>query len=266
MRNIIFLTFADKRGIPMLKRIKREVLEMNFFTSVKICSDNNLRRQYKKQNKQRFKLRGYGYWIWKSYLVKETLTKMNSNDILVYADAGCTINKNGIQRLKDYLHIVDKTHCGILTFQHDSAPHLEKEYTKGDLFAFTNTNSQSSIYNTPQLWAGSFIIRKCELSSSFVEEWYDLCHNHFDLITDQPSRTPNFPCFIEHRHDQSAFSVLLKPYFPAIISDKETYTTGNFNEDLQSFPIWATRKREYINKECFLKRIIRKIINLCLVK
>lgn len=31
----------------MLKRIKREVLEMNFFTSVKICSDNNLRRQYK---------------------------------------------------------------------------------------------------------------------------------------------------------------------------------------------------------------------------
>lgn len=66
----------------MLKRIKREVLEMNFFTSVKICSDNNLRRQYKKQNKQRFKLRGYGYWIWKSYLVKETLTKMNSNDIL----------------------------------------------------------------------------------------------------------------------------------------------------------------------------------------
>lgn len=47
MRNIIFLTFADKRGIPMLKRIKREVLEMNFFTSVKICSDNNLRRQYK---------------------------------------------------------------------------------------------------------------------------------------------------------------------------------------------------------------------------
>lgn len=33
---------------------------------------------------------------------------------------------------------------------------------------------------------------------------------HFDLITDKASVAPNFPDFVENRHDQSVFSVLTK--------------------------------------------------------
>ncbi len=33
--------------------------------------------------------RGYGFWLWKSYLTLKTMSEMNDNDILVYADAGC---------------------------------------------------------------------------------------------------------------------------------------------------------------------------------
>jgi len=36
--------------------------------------------------------RGFGYWIWKSYLIMKTMEKMEENDVLLYLDAGCEIN------------------------------------------------------------------------------------------------------------------------------------------------------------------------------
>ena len=36
--------------------------------------------------------RGGGYWIWKSHIIKK-INEINDNDILIYLDAGCSINK-----------------------------------------------------------------------------------------------------------------------------------------------------------------------------
>lgn len=55
-------------------------------------------------------------------------------------------------------------------------------------------------------------MRKCKNSVELVNKWCDTCMNHFDLITDKASKTPNFPEFIENRHDQSVFSILSKQY------------------------------------------------------
>lgn len=88
-------------------------------------------------------------------------------------------------------------------------------------------------------------MRKTPTTIRFVEEYYDLCHNHFNLITDEPSIEPNAPDFIENRHDQSAFSCLVKQYNPVVVSANETFTTVDFSIDLHEYPIWATRLREY---------------------
>ena len=36
--------------------------------------------------------RGYGYWLWKSYIIKKTMDMMKDGDILLYLDSGCEIN------------------------------------------------------------------------------------------------------------------------------------------------------------------------------
>lgn len=36
--------------------------------------------------------RGYGYWIWKPYLIKKSMDSMKDGDILLYADCGCEID------------------------------------------------------------------------------------------------------------------------------------------------------------------------------
>lgn len=254
---IFFLTFADKKCAPMLRRINKEAFNSEFFDVIKVYNERAFDKEYRLKYKDRFKLRGYGYWMWKSYLVKRELENMSDEDILVYMDAGCTINKDGAKRFYEYISYVKSTKCGILAFQ---PKHLiENAYTKADLFNYIGSLNDKNITETPQFWVGSFIIRKCKMSISFVNKWYDLCHNHFDLITDKPSIIKNASNFIENRHDQSAFSILLKPYKPCIIDDKETYTNGNSEIDLREYPIWATRKRQYtwwfLKKEGLKKKI-----------
>jgi hypothetical protein len=42
--------------------------------------------------------RGYGFWFWKPYIIRATLHDVETNDIVIYMDAGCTINLQGKER------------------------------------------------------------------------------------------------------------------------------------------------------------------------
>ena len=42
--------------------------------------------------------RGGGYWIWKLDIIKQAFSKIKENDIIVYLDSGCTLNKSGKKR------------------------------------------------------------------------------------------------------------------------------------------------------------------------
>jgi len=51
----------------------------------------------------------------------------------------------------------------------------------------------------------------CQETRDFVNEWYNVgCDYH--NIDDSPSIIKNLDSFIEHRHDQSIFSLLTKKY------------------------------------------------------
>lgn len=200
--------------------------------------------------------------MWKSYIVKKEIDYLNEGDIIVYADAGCSINPLGKRRFEEYINAVEQTPSGLLVFSQSNL--TEKHYTKADLFEYTNTINNKKITDTPQIWAGAFIIRKCSKSLDFVNKWDSLCHNHFYLITDEVSSIKNLDGFITHRHDQSAFSVLVKQYNPCMFDANETYTTDSFEKVLKEFPIWATRKREYTwiyLKKHGIMTIINKILN-----
>lgn len=262
MRKIVFISFGDRKYKPTLKRIKNEALNSGFFSNVKVLSDKDLGKEYRKIYNDRLKLKGFGYWMWKSYIIKKEVSKLNDGDIIVYADAGCTINNLAKQRFNDYIKYITSTRSGILAFSQENL--IERCYTKADLLSFTKTLEDKNITDSPQLWAGCFLLRKCNESVLFVNEWFNLCHNHFYLITDEPSKIDNLNGFITHRHDQSAFSVLAKQYAPIIISANETYSKGDFKADLKDYPFWATRKREYTwfyLKKYGIKSRINKIIN-----
>lgn len=182
--------------------------------------------------------RGYGCWLWKPYLTKKTLDRMNNNDILVYADAGCVMNIDGKARLLEYFDTLNTNeHIGNISFQMD---HLDKTFTKMDIFQFYDIN-EPTIIETGQLVGGIFVLRKCQHTEDLINKWYEGCC-HYHLVDDSNGKLQNYPSFQATRNDQSIFSILRKKYGTISFSD-ETWFGMNWTDGGKNYPIWAVRKR-----------------------
>jgi hypothetical protein len=178
--------------------------------------------------------RGYGYYIWKPYIIMKALEQMNDNDILVFADAGCSFNHHAIDRLKEYFKMVQDDEKGILTFK---LKYLNKHWTKMDTFIALDTPEEHR--QTNQRISGAVIIRKCNISYNIIREWYTLMEN-YHYIDDKPSIAPNYPHFFENRHDQSIYALLALKY--------DLLTIRNEVDDYDiTTPIWGTRLRHKPN-------------------
>ena len=232
-----FLSFGGptKRYHNNVDRICKEAAAFNIFNNIVGLKDDYLKNDPEfwglHNNFLKNNSRGYGYWLWKPYIVKKQLELMNDNDILVYADSGCELNVNGLSRLIEYFNAVNTYECGLLSFQ---MVHLEKTWTKMDTIAHLNANDLKS---TGQLVGGIFVIRKCAHTTNLVNLWYSTCCN-YHLIDDTPSQIPNDPTFCEHRHDQSIWSILRKKHGTLAIADETWFQNWT---DGANIPILAKR-------------------------
>jgi len=84
---------------------------------------------------------------------------------------------------------------------------IEKDYNKMDLLLLDILENED--LDTPQHQAGALIFLICEKTRNLINLWYDLCCDYHN-IDDSPSISQNLDCFLEHRHDQSVFSLLTK--------------------------------------------------------
>ena len=69
------------------------------------------------------------------------------------------------------------------------------------------------IFNSIMHQATFIILIKNNRTTEFIKEWYSIMCN-YHLIDDTPSELKNDASFIEHRHDQSVFSLLIKTKYP----------------------------------------------------
>jgi len=249
-----FCTFADSRMKKSLQRIKKQAEELNFFDGILINNENDLEQDFKERFRDKLikGSRGYGYWVWKPQIVLQALDQMNEGDVLLYADAGCHLNKNGIERLKYYFERANLSESGLFVFQEavkteddnleTGYSHLEKIYTKGDIFDYFNVRDNKQICDTGMIIATTFLIRKCEKSEDIINKWLDIFKINFNLVDNSPSKSQNFDGFIENRHDQSIFSILCKLNKIASISSYETWQSDW--KKLDRYPILAKRDKD----------------------
>lgn len=249
-----FLTFggsSDPQKNHMYKHRLQEVInqayQFQLFNEIHAYNNDDLKNDSEFWSKHGdFILkngRGYGYWIWKSYLTRKTLMQMNEGDVLVYADVGCTLNIHGRNRMIEYIQYVNQNKSGVLCFDMPYNGFHEYNWTKNDLLEYLNADE--SISSSHQRIGTAFIIRKNSVSVDFINRWYEVsCIYHF--IDDTPSISNNHIEFKEHRHDQSVFSCLSKQYGIPAIKD-ETWFHPNWMTGIM-YPIWATRLRPEFTK------------------
>jgi hypothetical protein len=182
---------------------------------------------------------GYGFWIWKSYFVKKTFDIMNNGDILVYADAGCSIIKNvqSNKKFKILINLVKAHPSGSLGFQMDIPEEL---YTKSNIFKELDVDSDE-YKKSGQIIGGIFFLCKCTESIKLVDLFYSFSQK-IHLINNDYNKNDEIEKFIAPRNDQSIFSLLRKKYNSLLVPDSTWFP--DFNKiEVMTNPILATRVR-----------------------
>lgn len=248
-----FITFADSRLTGALTRIAKQAHAMEFFDEIETLTEKDLDSAYLEENKHLLKrgVRGFGYWIWKPYVIWRALQGMAEGDELYYVDAGCHFNPRGRTRMLEYAETLRQNELGIAGFE--LTPDCSvRAFTKMDLLIRTGVCGQEEHLSRAQVCATHVFVRKNAGSMGFLEEWLAICRD-IHLVDDSPSEKPDLPCFVEHRHDQSIFSIL------CMLHGRETWPENNTRDwsTMMAYPIWD--KRDLGITVHTLERLLRKI-------
>jgi hypothetical protein len=87
-----------------------------------------------------------------------------------------------------------------------------------------------------------FGIKNNSYGREILTSWcMGVAESNFSNVTNPEIGSPQLPSFVDHRHDQSVWSCLLKSRGAHLIPD-ETYHAPMWSNEGASFPFWATRK------------------------
>ena len=247
------------------ERFKNQAQSMEVYDHVHLCTFDDLNEDFQHYVKSLLKIgktRGYGYWVWQTYIHKLILSKLNVGDIYQWCDIGCHFNIKGKKRLTEYLNIVNAEKKGFLGFQYKNLEgknfekysfpnYMEYQYTKKDLFKYLKVENNINITSTPQVWGGSFFLKKCETSLNIMKDHYNITRNRFDLIDDDEHKfiEKTQKGFIAHRHSQSVLSILVKLENCKLLSAYESEWALDEKNNrtfshLENFPIIARRDKK----------------------
>lgn len=206
MSKIHFVTFGcDERFKVSRKKITEEARKTGWFDKIFLYDPSVL---YNHSNyKKNFQGRGAGYWWWKPVVQSMALNQIDDDDLLLYLDAGFFINPNGHDEFKRYINLVNSS-VGLLAHKLST---VNKEWTKRDLFKLLDCDT-IEYANDTQIAAGFVLYKKNKIISEFLENYVKVgLIDH--AMNDDPSYNKNYEGYIEHRHDQSVFSLLIKKTF-----------------------------------------------------
>jgi hypothetical protein len=210
---------------------------LNNVDQIRVYGPSDIDEKFFEANKEIFNQpRGYGYWLWKPYLINRELNRMSERDVLIYSDAG-------VELVNNVNHIIDRMGDQNVFLFGNMWKHLHWckmdaiESILSRVFRQDFIQMMKGIEDVNQVQASVIFIRNTEYSRRFVKEWLHWCTVK-QLIDDSPSVAPNHPEFREHRHDQAILTCLAYRegiklhWWPAMYNAGNfTYEKTGYNDD-----------------------------------
>jgi hypothetical protein len=219
---IHFITYSDIKYRK--QQIKLDEIASKFFILNSYNRDWLIKTNFYLENKKILDLeRGGGYWLWKPFIILDTLNKMEYNDVLFYLDCGDIFTDGLYDFLNLYFEKSDVD--SLLTY---GGQNKQRWYTKRDTFSLMNCDDEKYHEHT-QLEAGMVCLRKTDKIIDIVKEWLFYCKNENILTDIENTQGPNLSGFIDHRHDQSILTNLSIKYNLNINNLLRQYITCNVN-------------------------------------
>lgn len=243
---ISFISYGNDVYKTARDRIQEEAKQFGVFNgAIQVYTPGDLSDEFKSAAGEVLNgSRGGGYWIWKPYIIYDAMKKLNMNDILVYADAGCSFQKSGMERFQEYLGMISPE-SGKSIFAMRLSGFPEEQWTTSAIFDHLQVPPGSDTRKSAQVVATVLMFRKTEESIALVSRWLTIAIEQPHLFSDQHNEDPaNSPIFRDNRHDQSIFSVLIKsePYNQAATIIEDEIDTL-VSPQLGNVPILAMRNK-----------------------
>jgi hypothetical protein len=137
--------------------------------------------------------KGFGWWLWKPYLISKTLDAMPADDYLIYLDATIEVLKNPLELIKSSEDII--------LYNNGQNHH---EYCKAECYYGMGIYS-----GLDQLQANAAIqiYKNTEATQTFLTDYFYNCSNLM-FVNDEYKKEIQISKFKAHRHDQSILTNL----------------------------------------------------------
>jgi hypothetical protein len=168
----------------------------------KMFGPSDIDSNFKQQHSHIFKAKkGGGYWLWKPFIIKKNLEQLKEGDWLLYIDSGAFLFRSP----KKLIELAENINQPVIGFE---LPLIEYQWSKAEIFL--KLDVKENIQKTNQVMATVILIKNTDLGRDFITDYYNACS--IDKLIDDSLSVKQNEGFIEHRHDQSIFSVLYKKY------------------------------------------------------
>lgn len=246
-QNIFFITYGTSEFKVAKKHLVMMAKKIDLFDSIFSFSPKDLNDDFKtKYAKTLSQKKGGGYWIWKHEIIRQTLEQAKNNDLVVYCDAGSSLNYYAKERMLDYINYLNSSKFSHFRFESEK-DHIEKNWTTKELFDYFKIPLNSKIANTVQLEAGHMIFKKSSITEEYLQEYKKLLDFDVKLISDYYNNKSQNNYFIENRHDQSIFSLLSKTYGCVLLKNETQFKLNPENQ--YNYPFLSVRTYGHKKKD-----------------
>lgn len=231
----ILVNYADKSFYESQKLNSNTGLEIGNFDKCISYKRNSIDKDFLKKHKDILNIeKGAGLWLWKPYIILETLNNSNEDDIIFYCDSGSIF----IKSMNPIFELIKEHNIVVFDVPKEEAGYKEAEYTKKQTFINMDCFYQDYLLSNQR--EGGFVgVLNNEKSRKFVSDWLSYCcipENINDECKDE------LEIFKEHRHDQSILSLLSKKWNIKAFEDLTQW--GEHKKRNYETLIYLTRNRK----------------------
>jgi hypothetical protein len=219
---IKILLFGKGNFIEPSNKLQKYLNELGYHNIINL-TDADLPESFKTENQHILKHpKGYGYCLWKPYIILEALKKLEDDEILLYIDSTDLPTTSFFDIVNNHFSNSD-----ILLINRN---YTHDQWTRRDTFVLMNCDSPE-YHNKIQLEAGVIALKKTSFNLDLIEEWFNYCKDEQILTEiDQICGLLNYRHFREHRYDQSILTNLQIKYEIPHYFISENIIRFNFNQ------------------------------------
>lgn len=208
--HIHLVAYATKKFRQSRLRIRRQAETFGFFDTISILGPADLSPAFAGYFRNILSLkRGAGYWIWKAWIIREALQRVDLGHFVMYTDSGNTIGIGKGERLAmlAYVSSLETSEYGVLCYD---SPYKESTFCSGRIIDAFGVRHSELMLQSNQIWAGFMLFRKQENVLNMIDKIIGLLFTDPWIVTDRYGSNGSMAGFKENRHDQSIFSLAFK--------------------------------------------------------